>query len=356
MGTAIKLLAIKVGEMSKTMSAIKNFLAKKELVFTFDRYIIKALSAMAQGLFASLLTGLIIRTIGEQLQIALLIDLGTLAMSLMGPAVGVAIALSLKAPPLVLYASAVIGAAGASFGGPAGAFVATVIGVELGKLVSKETKLDILVTPAVTLLAGYLAALLIGPSVESLMNGLGASIVWATEQRPLIMGIVVATMVGLALTAPISSAALAIMLGLSGLAAGAATAGASAQMIGFAVMSFRENRWGGLVAQGLGTSMLQIPNIVRNPWVLLPPTLAGMVTGPLAITVWQMENISAGAGMGTSGLVGQISTLTAMGGSFEAWSGIVVLHFLLPALLTILFAWPLYKWGKIKPGNLKLEL
>jgi uncharacterized membrane protein len=311
---------------------------------------------MAQGLFATLLAGLIVKTIGEQLHIKLLIDIGALAMSMMGPGIAVAVAHGLGAPPLVLFASVITGLAGANFGGPAGAFVAAVCGAEAGKLVSKETKLDIMVTPMVTMIAGYAAAALLGPPIDAFMHWLGYVIMWATELQPFIMGIVVATLVGLVLTAPISSAALCIMMGLSGLAAGAATAGCCAQMVGFAVMSFPENRWGGLAAQGLGTSMLQVPNIVRNPFILLPPTLAGMITGPLSITVWQMENLPAGAGMGSSGLVGQISTIAAMGSAPSVWLAIALLHFLLPAGLTLLFAMPLRRGGKIKPGDLKLEL
>lgn len=338
------------------MASVKAFLGRKNIVFSVDRYLIKALGAMAQGLFATLLAGLIVKTIGEQLGVQLLVDIGALAMTMMGPAIGVAVAHGLGAPPLVLFAAVITGLAGANFGGPAGAFVAAVFGTEFGKLVSKETKLDILVTPIVTMVIGYLAAMLIGPPIDAFMRWLGATIMWATELQPFIMGIVVATIVGLVLTAPISSAALCIMMDLSGLAAGAATAGCCAQMIGFAAMSFPENRWGGLFAQGLGTSMLQVPNIIRNPWILLPPTLAGMVTGPLSITLWKMENIPAGAGMGTSGLVGQISTLTAMGGGWDVWLGILLLHFILPAGLTLLFAYPLRKLGKIRPESLKLEL
>ena len=338
------------------MVGVKSFLQRKNIVFSVDRYAIKALGAMAQGLFATLLAGLILKTIGEQLHIGLLVDIGALAMSMMGPGIAVAVALGLGAPPPVLFASIVTGLAGANFGGPAGALIAAMFGAEFGKLVSKETKLDIMITPMVTIIAGYAAARLIGPPIGAFMSWLGVTIMWATVQQPLVMGIIVATLVGLALTGPISSAALAIMLSLSGLAAGASTAGCCAQMIGFAVLSFPDNRWGGLLAQGLGTSKIQMPNVVKNPWILLPPTLAGMVTGPLSITVWQMENVPAGAGMGSSGLVGQIFTITAMGARPPVWLAIALLHFLLPAALTLLFAWPLRRWNKIKPGDLKLEL
>ncbi len=336
--------------------AVKRFLRRKDIVISVDRYLLKALSAMALGLFASLLSGLIVKTIGEQLSIDWLIECGTLAQGMMGPAIGVAVAHALNAPPLVLFASVITGAAGNELGGPAGSFIAAVIGAEFGKLVSKETKLDIMVTPVVTFVAGFLAAQFIGPYIDMFMRWLGDTIMWATELRPVLMGIVVATVVGLALTAPISSAALCIMMDLSGLAAGAATAGCCAQMVGFAVMSFPANRWGGLVAQGIGTSMLQVPNIIRHPLILLPPTLAGMVTGPLSITVWQMTNIPVGAGMGTAGFVGQISTIVAMGGSIDVWLSMLLLHILLPAVLTLLFAWPMRRRGWIKNEYMALEL
>ncbi|NLZ93162.1 MAG: PTS sugar transporter subunit IIC, partial [Firmicutes bacterium] len=250
----------------------QGFLERKNIVFSVERYLIDALGAMALGLFASLIVGLILQTIGEQLTAVLgenailnwLINGGKVAQSMYGPAIGVAVAYGLKAPPLVLFASAITGAAGVTLGGPAGSFVAAVFGAEFGKLVSKETKVDIIVTPAVTILAGFLAAGIIGPAVDSFMKYLGNIIISATELRPVPMGIIVSVLMGLALTAPISSAALAIMMDLSGLAAGAATVGCSAQMIGFAVSSYRENGWGGLIAQGVGTSMLQVPNIVRN--------------------------------------------------------------------------------------------
>ncbi|MDO4581194.1 MAG: PTS sugar transporter subunit IIC [Bacillota bacterium] len=338
------------------MAKLKAFLARKDIVFSVDRYLIKALGAMAQGLFASLLAGLIVKTIGELAGWDFLVQIGALAMSLMGPAIGVAVAVGLNAPPLVIFASVICGAAGADLGGPAGAFIAAVLGVEFGKAVSKETKLDIMITPMATFIAGFLAAYFIGPYIDWFMRWVGGGIMWATEQQPLVMGIVVATLVGLALTAPISSAALCIMMDLSGITAGAACAGCAAQMIGFAVMSFKANGWGGLLAQGLGTSMLQIPNIIRHPLILLPPTLAGMVTGPLSITVWSMENLPAGAGMGTSGLVGQISTIAAMGAHPDVLIAIVLLHFIFPAALTMLFAWPLLKSGRIRHEHMALEL
>jgi len=341
----------------------KAFLARKNIVFSAKRYLQDTLSAMALGLFTSLLVGLILKTIGSQTAIAFgdnavsgfLVEIGQTAMDSMGAAMGVAIAWGLQAPPLVMFTSAVTGMLGASLGGPAGALVAVVVGAEFGKAVSKETKVDIIVTPAVTLIIGGIVAKLVGPLVGSLMQGLGAVIMTATEWRPFIFGIVISTIVGLALTAPISSAALCIMLDLSGLAAGAATAGCCAQMIGFAVISWRDNGIGGFFAQGIGTSMLQISNIIKNPWILLPPTLAGAITGPIATCLFKMTNNPMGAGMGTSGLVGQIGTFTDMGFTANSVLGVILVQFILPAAMSLLFAWILRRAGKIKDGDMKLE-
>lgn len=347
-----------------------GFLARKNIVFSVERYLIDALGAMAQGLFASLIVGLILSTAGEQLAnlfgnnavFEFLVSSGKVAQSLMGPAIGVAVAYGLGAPPLVLFASVITGAAGAAAAaggvtaGPVGAFIGAVVGAEFGKLVSKETKVDIIVTPAVTIAAGLLAANLLGPSVARFMIWLGNVIKLATVQHPIPMGILVSVAMGLALTAPISSAALAIMMDLSGLAAGAATVGCSAQMIGFAVASYRENGWGGLIAQGVGTSMLQVPNIVRNPWILLPPTLASAILGPLATTIFQMENTAYGAGMGTSGFVGQFGTSATMGFSLPVLGKIVLLHYLLPAVIALLCSEWMRKKGLIKTGDYDLKL
>ena len=343
---------------------MKEFLKRKDIEFSAKRYFNDALSAMALGLFSSLLIGLIIKTLGEQTTNLIgenpvsvfLIETGGIAMGLMGPAIGVAVAWGLKAPPLVLFASVVTGSMGAALGGPAGAFLAAAIGAEFGKAVSKETKVDILVTPATTLIAGMIGAKVFGPAIGALMTGLGKIIMAATELQPFLFGIIVAVVVGLTLTAPISSAALCIMLDLSGLAAGAATVGCAAQMIGFAVVSFKENGIGGLVAQGLGTSMLQVSNIIKNPWILVPPTLAGAIIGPLATVVFKMTNIPVGAGMGTSGLVGQIGTFTSMGFSLPVLMKVLLLHIALPAVLVLLMAIPLKKMGKIKDGDYKLNL
>ena len=340
--------------------SVKSFLKRKNIEFTVRRYFIEALGAMALGLFASLIVGLILRTIGDELGIGFLSQFGGVAMSMMGPAIGIAVAHGLGAPPLVLFACAAAGSAGAAagggLGGPAGAFVGAVVGAEFGKAVSRETRLDIVVTPAVTILAGVGAGTLVGGVVGRFMVGLGQVIMTATQLQPVPMGILVAVLMGLALTAPISSAALAIMLQLGGLAAGAATVGCAAQMVGFAVASYRENGPSGLVSQGLGTSMLQIGNIVKNPWILVPPTLAGAFLGPLATTLFRMENLPAGAGMGTSGLVGQIFTLAAMGRTPSVLMSILFLHFLLPGLLAGIFAWQLRRTGKIKEGDYRLDL
>ncbi|NLM46665.1 MAG: PTS sugar transporter subunit IIC [Firmicutes bacterium] len=347
------------------MQKKEGFLARKNIVFSLERYFIDALGAMALGLFASLIVGVILETLGSQLInllgenaiLKFLVESGNLAKGLYGPAIGVAVAYGLKAPPLVLFASAVTGGAGVSLGGgPAGAFVAAVVGAEFGKAVSRETKIDIIVTPAVSILAGVAAAAVVGPWVNSFMLALGRLIMRATELQPIPMGIIVSVVMGLVLTAPISSAALAMMMELGGLAAGAATVGCSAQMIGFAVASYRENGWGGLIAQGLGTSMLQVPNIVRNPWILVPPTLASAILGPIATTLIKMENLPYGAGMGTSGFVGQIGTFDAMGFSLPVLLRILLLHYILPAVLSLLFSEWLRKIGLIKFGDYDLKL
>lgn len=347
------------------MERVKQFLKRKDIEFSAKRYFNDALSAMALGLFASLLIGLIIKTLGEQSALLLggnvvsdfFIATGGTAMKFMGPAIGGAVAFGLKSPPLVLFASIITGGMGAELGGPAGAFLAAAFGAEFGKAVSKETKVDIIVTPFVTIVMGAVAAHFFGPVVSALMTGLGKIIMTATEMRPFLMGIIVAVVVGLVLTAPISSAALCIMLNLSGLAGGAATVGCCAQMIGFAVISFRENGVGGLLAQGVGTSMLQVSNIIKNPWILLPPTLAGAIIGPIATSKYfAMTNIPAGSGMGTSGFVGQIGTFTSMGFHGQVFFFILILHFILPAVIAWIADYGLKKLGKIKVGDYKLDL
>lgn len=347
------------------MSGFANFLKKKDIEFSAKRYFIDALGYMALGLFSTLIIGLIIETLGQQTANLfgknpvsdIFVELGGVAKSLMGAGIGIAVSYGLKAPPLVAFCGAVTGMMGAAgVGGPAGAFIAAVVGCEFGKAVSKETKLDIIITPATVLIIGILAAKTGAQFVGLLMTGLGDIIMRATEMQPFFMGIIVSVIMGVVLTAPISSAALAISMQLGGLAAGAATVGCCAQMVGFAVMSYRENKFGGLVAQGLGTSMLQVPNIVKNLWIIVPPILSSAVLGTLATMVFKMTNNPAGAGMGTSGLVGQINTFLVMGFNVRVLIYILLLHFILPAILTCLFYIPLKKLGYIKDGDMKLEM
>lgn len=335
---------------------MKAFLERKQIEFSLKRYGIEAMGAMAMGLFASLIVGLILDVMGQHLQVDFLRQLGSRAMAMAGPAIGVAVAYGLKAPPLVLFASTISGMAGYEMGGPAGSFVAVVVGAELGKAVSGETKLDILIAPITTIAAGVTTGMVMGPAVGKFMTWIGLVIMAATELHPVPMGILVAVIVGMALTLPISSAALCIMLGLGGIAAGAATVGCCCQMVGFAVTSYQDNGWSGLLSQGLGTSMLQIPNIVKNPYTWIPPTLSAALLGPLATTVLQMENIPTGAGMGTSGLVGQFGTINAMGLSTAVLLKIGLLHFMMPGLLSFLFMKVLQHKGLIKKGDLALPV
>ena len=275
---------------------------------------------------------------------------------MMGPEIAIAVAYKLKAPLMVLVASMVAGQLGAVYGGPAGAYLSVILAIEAGFLVSKKAPLDIIVTPTVTMLAGFVVAISAGQMIGVLMSGLGVIIVEATKAQPLIMGIIVSVVMGMILTAPISSAALALMLQISGLAAGAATAGCCAQMVGFALMSRKENKVGEVVAQGLGTSMLQVSNIIRNPWIWVPPTLASAITGPLATMVFNMENIAAGAGMGTSGLVGVILTFQTMGFTTDVLIKILVLYIALPGVLSVVFYEILVKMNKIKIGDCTINV
>lgn len=346
---------------NKQSRCLKTFIKDKNIEISAKVYLIDALSYMALGLFSSLLIGTILNTIGDKLGITLFTDtIYPLAKQVTGPAIGVAIAYSLKAPPLVLFSSALVGACGNELGGPVGAFISTVFAAEFGKLVSKETKIDILVTPATTILVGVFVAQFVGPIISSFMTSFGNIIMQATEMQPLIMGALVSTLVGIALTLPISSAAICIMLGLGGLAGGAATVGCCCQMVGFAIMSYRENGIGGLVAQGLGTSMLQIPNIIKNYKIWIPPTVASFILGPLSTTVFKLENIPIGSGMGSSGLVGQFGTITAMESIGRSgptiWLGILLLQFILPAIITLIISEFMRKKGLIKPEDLKLDL
>lgn len=350
----------------------ESFLKRKNIEFSLKRYGIDALGAMAYGLFASLLIGLIIEQIGKVLHIDILIQFSKVCKVMMGPAIGVAVAMGLQAPNLVVYSSIITGAIGAQAlyimgvdmqvfslpGEPVSAFIAAAIGAEFGKLISGETKADIVLTPLTTITAGGLAGIFIGPFMASLMAQIGNFINFATMQEPVTMGILVSSTMGILLTSPISSAAIAISLKLDGLAAGAATVGCCAHMIGFAVASFRENGFNGLIAQGLGTSMLQVPNTFKNPKIWLPAIFTSIILGPIATKIFGMKNVFEGAGMGTSGLVGQITTLSsgAMGSSVDVYIKILLLHFIFPAILSFIFSEVLRKRGWIKFGDMKLEL
>lgn len=353
------------------MNKIKAFCKRKDIEISAKRYGIDALGAMAQGLFASLLVGTILSTIGSQFSIEFLVTIGDFASAVKGCAMAIAIGFALKAPPLVLFSLATVGYAADKLGGAGGPLAVlfmTIIAAELGKAVSKETKLDILVTPIVTIIAGCGLSMLCAPYIGKAASAVGNAIMWATELRPFLMGIIISAIVGIALTLPISSAAICAALGLTGLAGGAALAGCCAQMIGFAVMSFRENKWGGLVSQGLGTSMLQMGNIVKNPRIWIPPTLASMITGPLATCVFklQMNGAAVSSGMGTCGLVGQIGVYTGWVNDIASgaktaitafdWIGLILISFILPAVLSWAFCILLRKIGWIKENDLKLDL
>lgn len=357
------------------MDKIRAFLKRKNIVFSGKRYGIDALGAMAQGLFCSLLIGTIIKTLGTQLDLPFLTDIGTYAMAVSGPAMAVAIGYALQAPPMVLFSLAAVGwAANAEggAGGPLAVLFIAIIAAESGKAVSKETKIDLLVTPAVTIIIGVALAKLIAPPIGTAAGAFSIVIDNATKLQPFWMGIAVSALVGIALTLPISSAAICSVLQLTGLAGGAAVAGCCAQMVGFAVMSFRENRWGGLVSQGLGTSMLQMPNIVRNPKIWIAPTLCSMITGPVATCVFRLEMNGAAinSGMGTCGLCGPIGVWTgwfspsqealAKGASaivptvFD-WLGLALVCVVLPAILCPLINLVCRRLGWVRDGDLTLS-
>ena len=370
------------------MAKVKEFLRRKDIIFSGKRYGIDALVAIAQGLFCTLLVGTILNTIGQQFQIGFLNEIivtlgkgkgsvsytiGGLASAMVGPGIAVAIGSALHAPGLVLFSLIPVGFAANAMGGaggPLSVYFVAIAACECGKLVSRETKIDILVTPIVTILVGIGFASLVAAPIGTAARAVGQAIMWATELQPFWMGILVSVMVGIALTLPISSAAICASFGLVGLAGGAAVAGCCAQMVGFAVMSFKENRWGGLVAQGVGTSMLQMPNIIKNPRIWIPPTLCSAITGPLATCLFKLQmNDPAGglsSGMGTCGCVGQIgvysgwvsdvasgakAAITAMD-----WIGLALICFILPAVLSWLFCEVLRKWGWIRENDLKLDL
>lgn len=350
--------------------SFRDFLERKNIVVSAKRYFIDALSAMAQGLFASLLIGTIISTVGQQFGIGILVQIGDFAKAMAGPAMAISIGYALQAPPLVLFSLAAVGAAANQLGGaggPLAVLVVSLFAAEFGKAVSKETKIDILITPLVTISIGVLLSIWWAPAIGKAAGSIGSVIMWATTRRPFIMGILVSVIVGMALTLPISSAAICAALGLTGLAGGAALAGCCAQMVGFAFMSFRENRWSGLISQGIGTSMLQMGNIVRNPKIWIAPTLVSAITGPIATCLFHLEmnGPAISSGMGTCGLVGQIGVYTGWISEIEAgtrtaitgmdWTGLLLISLVLPAILTPLFGMLFRQIGWIGPRDLKLD-
>ena len=353
----------------KQPGKVKAFLKKKNIEISAKRYFIDAMGAMANGLFASLLIGTIISTLGQELGVQVLIDIGTFAKGVSGPAMAVAIAFALQAPPLVLFSMLAVGSSANALGGaggPLAVLVIAIVATELGKLVSKETKIDILVTPLVSICSGVLLSMGLAPIIGKAASAVGTLIMWATELHPFMMGILVSVIVGIALTLPISSAAICAALSLTGLAGGAAVAGCCAQLVGLAVMSFKENKVGGLVSQGIGTSMLQMGNIVKNPKIWIPPILTSAITGPIATCIFklQMNGEAISSGMGTCGLVGQIGVYTGWVNDIAAgaktaitgmdWLGLVLISFVLPAVLTWIFGQICRKIGWIKEGDLKL--
>lgn len=366
---------------------MKEFLKRKNVEFSAKRYGIDALGAMAQGLFASLLIGTIFNAIGLIPFLSFFKTIGAFGTQAAGAAMAVAIAHALKAPPLVLYSSVLVGLIANSMGGaggPLAVLIISVVAIEIGKMVSGETRVDILVTPFVTIFVGGGLSILIAKYIGIAVGYVGSFIGWATELQPLLMGIIVSVVIGVALTLPISSAAICASIGLSGahlmvngalvapenaaglaLAGGAAVAGCCAQMVGFAVMSYRENRVGGLVSQGIGTSMLQMPNIIKNPRIWIPATLTSAITGPLATCVFklQMYGAAINSGMGTCGLLGPIGIIlgwfgenTGFSGTVGAmdWIGLLLICFVLPAVLSTAFCLILRRIGWIKEGDLKL--
>ena len=370
--------------MKEGTGAFKSFLERKNIEISARRYGIDALSAMAQGLFCSLLIGTIINTIGTQFHIGFLTEpvwvmksgdasipytIGGLAVAMTGPAMAVAIGYALKAHPLVLFSLAAVGFAANGLGGAGGPLAVLIIAIlaaECGKAVQGETKVDILVTPLVTIGVGVGLSVWWAPALGAAAMKVGSLIMWATELRPFMMGILVSVIVGVALTLPISSAAICAALGLTGLAGGAAVAGCCAQMVGFAVMSFPENRWGGLISQGIGTSMLQMGNIVKNPRIWIAPTLTAAITGPIATCIFkmQMNGAAVSSGMGTCGLVGQIGVYSGWVADVASgikpaitgmdWAGLILICFVLPAVLAPLINMGCRKLGWVRDGDLTL--
>ena len=353
----------------------------KSLKKLLNRIFIEGLTGMAQGLFATLIVGTIIQQIGTLVGGNLgdmIFLLGKVAAAFTGAGIGVGVAYRFKESSLVVISAAIAGMIGAFAskllagavlvdgaivlagpGEPLGAFLAAYVGIEVGHLVSGKTKVDILVTPIMTIGAGSVVGLILGPPISEFMLALGELINWGTEQQPFLMGIIVSVLMGMILTLPISSAALGVILNLSGLAAGAATVGCCCNMVGFAVASYRENKFGGLVAQGIGTSMLQVPNIVRKPIIWLPAILSSAILGPVGTVVLGMTNNATGSGMGTAGLVGQImtwQTMTVTEAPSVVLFKIILIQLVLPAIVTLLISEFMRKKKWIKFGDMKLEL
>ena len=360
--------------MEKTeKQGVRAFLDKKGITLSPKVYFIDAMGSMALGLFATLLMGTIFSTIAGWIPEGNIIseffkNMSSYASGATGVVLGVAIAYSLKAHPLVVFSAGVVGMIGNNLptviegvakpvtAGPLGAFLCVLVAVEVAKLVSKATKVDILVTPAVTIAVGTLLAMLLCPGIAYVLYWLGYFIDYATSILPFLMGIIISVVVGIILTLPISSAAICAMIGITGIAGGAAVAGCCAQMVGFAVISFRENKWGGIVAQGLGTSMLQMGNIIKNPLIWIPATLASAITGPISTCLFKLECTGVSAGMGTCGLVGPIGVFTDMGYNASSIVGVVLVCIILPAVLSLVFSEVMRKLGWIKENDLKLEL
>lgn len=352
----------------------------KKIKAILNHVFIDGLTGMAWGLFSTLIIGLILTQIGGFIPNklgALIVTIGKIASALTGAGIGIGVASKFKSGTYVTVSAAIAGMIGAFatkilagtvftegtivFAGPGeplGAFIAAIVGIEIGNLVTGKTKVDIILVPLATILSGALVGLIVGPTISSVMTALGDLINWSVERQPIIMGILVSVIMGMILTLPISSAAISIILNLSGLAAGAATVGCCANMIGFAVASYKENKMGGLISQGLGTSMLQVPNIMKKPVIWLPAIIASAILGPLSTTVFQMTNNASGAGMGTSGLVGQLMTWETMAGTENPiilLGKILLLHFILPGLIAWIVAFVLRKKNIIKDGDMKLQ-
>ncbi|MBO5946487.1 MAG: PTS sugar transporter subunit IIC [Clostridia bacterium] len=350
---------------------VRAFLDKRGVTLSPKVYFVDAMGAMALGLFATLLIGTIFGTVAGYIPEGNIAreffdNLTTYSKGATGIVLGIAIAYALKAPPLVMFSAGVVGMCSYALpfeylekvitAGPAGAFLATLVAVEVGKLVSKTTKVDIIVTPAVTIASGVALSMLICPAVSVAMYWVGEFVAYATEMLPFLMGIIIAVVVGMILTLPISSAAICAMIGISGIAGGAAVAGCCAQMVGFAVISFRENKWSGVIAQGLGTSMLQMGNIVKNPKIWIPATLASAITGPISTCVFALECTGVSAGMGTCGLVGPLGVFADMGFNTTSVIGVLLVCIVLPAVLSLVFSEIMRRIGWIKEDDLKLEL